>query len=178
MTTVLTHHTNTATRRLCLTAVFAALTCAGTFVSVPLPIGYFNLGDIFVLCAAWMLGPILGASSAAVGSALADILMGFPIYAPGTFVIKGGIALTAALLLPLLAKIIKNTTAVHLLAAICGEAVMVGGYFLYESVILGYGAGAAASLPGNTLQAVCGVIGAVMLYRLLYANRAVRRFLG
>ena len=178
MTTVLTPNANTATRRLCLTAVFAALTCAGTSVSVPLPFGYFNLGDIFVLCAAWMLGPLCGVGAAAVGSALADILMGFAIYAPGTFLIKGGIALTAALLLPLLTKIIKNTTAVHLLAAICGEAVMVGGYFLYESVMLGYGAGAAASLPGNTLQAVCGVIGAVMLYRLLYANRAVRRILG
>lgn len=176
MTTVLTPYTNTATRRLCLTAVFAALTCAGTFVSVPLPFGYFNLGDIFVLCAAWLLGPLFGAAAAAVGSSLADILMGFAIYAPATFLIKGAIALIAALLFPCLDALLHKSIPARVISAVCGEAVMVGGYFLFEALFLGYGTGAAASIPGNAMQAVCGVIGGTALMTALYANRAVRRF--
>ena len=85
-------------RALCLAALFAALSCIGTFISVPLPIGYFNLGDIFVLSGAFLLGAPFGAVAAGVGSALADIFMGFVIYAPATFVIKALVAACAALL--------------------------------------------------------------------------------
>ena len=53
---------------------------------------------------------------------------------------------------------------------------MVGGYFLYESVFLRLGMGAAASLPGNTLQAVCGIIGANLLVRILMANKTIRKY--
>ena len=176
MTSVQTLSNNTATRQLCLTALFAALICAGTFVAVPLPIGYFNLGDIFVLCGAWLLGPIFGASAAAVGSALADVIMGYVAYAPATFVVKGCIALAAALLFPVLLKLCKKDTPARLLSAIAGEAIMVGGYFLYESVFLRLGMGAAASLPGNTLQAVCGIIGANLLVRILMANKTIRKY--
>ncbi|MBE6657746.1 MAG: ECF transporter S component [Ruminococcaceae bacterium] len=164
-----------STRQLCLTAVFAALICAGTLIMIPLPFGYFNLGDIFILCAAWSLGPVFGASAAAVGSALADILAGFAVYAPATFVIKGCIALSAALLFPLFSALFKKVLAAHICSAIIGESLMVLGYFVYESVFLGLGTGAAASIPGNTLQGVCGVIGASLLIRVLSANRTIRR---
>ncbi len=176
MTTTPPVYASTTTQKLCLTAVFAALTCAGTSIAIPLPFGYFNLGDIFILCAAWSMGPIFGASAAAVGSALADVLLGFAAYAPATFFIKGGIALAAALLFPRLSSIFKKDLPARVISAIVGECVMVGGYFLYESVFLRLGLGAAASLPGNTLQAVCGVIGGVALITALMANRAVRRF--
>ena len=176
MTSALTVSNNTATKQLCLTALFAALTCAGTFIMVPLPIGYFNLGDIFVICGAWLLGPVFGASAAAVGSALADIIMGYVAYAPATFVVKGGIALAAACLFPVLVKLFKKDIPARLISAIVGECIMVGGYFLYESVFLRLGMGAAASLPGNTLQAVCGVIGANILVRVLMANRTIRKY--
>ena len=176
MTSALTLSNNTATRQLCMTALFAALICAGTFIAVPLPFGYFNLGDIFVLCGAWLLGPVFGASAAAVGSALADVIMGYVAYAPATFVVKGGIALAASLLFPLFVKLLKKDTLSRLLSAFAGECVMVGGYFLYESVFLRLGMGAAASLPGNTLQAVCGIIGANLLIRILMANKTIRKY--
>ena len=83
-------------KRLVFTALFAALCTVGTVViSIPLPFGYFNLGDVFVLLSAWLLGPLYGSIAAAVGSALADILLGFPVYAPATFLIKGIDALVA-----------------------------------------------------------------------------------
>ena len=44
---------------------------------------------------------------------------------------------------------------------------MVLGYFLYESIFLGYGLAAAGSIGGNAIQAVAGVILAAALYAVL-----------
>ena len=52
-------------------------------------------------------------------------------------------------------------------SAVIGEAVMVGGYFLYEATVLGYGMGATASLVGNTLQGVCGVVLGTLVFTAL-----------
>ena len=157
-------------RSLCLAALFAALSCIGTFISVPLPIGYFNLGDIFVLSGAFLLGAPFGAVAAGVGSALADIFMGFVIYAPATFVIKALVAACAALLFAFFKRVVKGKKtlmALWLVSTVVAECIMVGGYFLYESLILGYGFGALASVFGNCLQGVCGSVGAFVLCGLL-----------
>lgn len=54
-------------KRLAFSAVFAALCCVATVVIVvPLPYGYFNLGDVFVLLAGWCLGPLYGARGGSV----------------------------------------------------------------------------------------------------------------
>lgn len=164
----------TLTRDICMTAVFAALTCAATFILVPLPFGYFNLGDIVLLCAAWMLGPVLGAA-AAVGAALADLLAGFAMYAPATLVIKAAMAVCAALLFRILRPLIPMTAS-RVISAFAAEGIMIAGYFLYEAAVLGLGAGAAASIPGNVLQAICGIIGAALLMTTLSANKRVAQF--
>ena len=50
-----------AAKRLAFTALFAALCCVGTmFIVIPLPHGYFNAGDVFVLLAGWCMGPVFG----------------------------------------------------------------------------------------------------------------------
>ena len=157
-------------RLLCFASLFAALACVGTFISIPLPIGYFNLGDIFVLTGAFLLGPLWGAAAAGIGSALADIFMGFAIYAPATFVIKALVAAVAALLVALCRKTVKSEKLLVLLwlaCALIAECVMVGGYFAYEALFLGYGLGAAASLVGNLMQGLCGAIGAFIICSLL-----------
>jgi len=83
-------------RPLVLTGAFAALTAVLTMaVRVPSPMGgYVNLGDCAVLLSAWVLGPVYGLSAAGLGSMLADLL-GYPLYAPGTLVVKGLMALAA-----------------------------------------------------------------------------------
>ena len=81
---------NSLTKKLAFAALFATLCCVATLiVSVPLPNGYFNTGDVFVLLSGWCLGPIYGAAAAAVGSALADVWSGFALYAPATFFYQG-----------------------------------------------------------------------------------------
>ena len=141
-----------------LSALFAAIICVATFI-IQIPIvatgGYINLGDCFVLLGGILLGPVYGFLAAAIGSAIADILFGYFLYAPATFIIKGVMALLfGAAFYRRKAKIsILNL----LLFGILSEAVMVLGYFLYECFVLSYGLGAAAAIPGNTIQAVAGI---------------------
>ena len=165
-------------KNLAFAAVFAALCFTGTFVIViPLPYGYFNAGDVFVLLAGWCLGPVYGAA-AAVGSSLADVLSGFALYAPATFVIKGADALVAWAVYRAIRRLISAERLDFLpcaLSALVAEACMVFGYFLYESILYGI-AGGAASLVGNALQGAFGVVCAVVLAQTLYAVRPVRAF--
>ena len=153
--------------RLVLAALFAALTFVATnIIHVPIPAtdGYINLGDCVVLLGAFLLGPVYGAAAGGVGSALADILSGYTVFAPGTFVIKALIAVIAAVIMKALGG---KTKAASILAGIAGEVWMVLGYFLYESIFLGYGLAAAGSIGGNAIQAVAGVILAAALYAVL-----------
>ena len=94
------------TRLLAMTALFAALGCvATTVIKVPSPTGgYMNLGDTAVLLGAYFLGPAYGALAGGIGPALADLLGGYPMYVPGTLLIKAVMAVTAGLLYRLLRR--------------------------------------------------------------------------
>ena len=148
------------------TAVIAMLTL---FASVPLPVGsggaYLNAGDAAIYLAAWALGPWGGGLTAAVGSALADILHGSLIYAPATFVIKGLMGVFCGLLWKKLR---------HGAPAIAG-VVMPAGYFLYE--ILLYGAETALfGLWTNAIQYAFGVTAGILLIIALGRSRALRSY--
>ncbi|MBQ8323080.1 MAG: ECF transporter S component [Clostridia bacterium] len=167
-------------KQLAFTAVFAALCCVGTLlITIPLPAsGFFNTGDVFVLLSGWFLGPLYGAVAAAVGSALADVIAGWAIYAPATFVVKGVDALLAYTVCALLKKLIKKETLDFLpraLSAVVGEAFMVLGYFLFETVLYGF-VGAAPNVVGNVLQGVCCLLLATVLVSALRPVKAVRQF--
>ena len=117
-----------------MAAMFAALICVATIViQIPSPIGGFlNFGDCFILIAAWTLGPLYGCAAGAVGSAMADIITGYAVYAPATFVIKGLIGLTAAVVAHKLSAKGGRKLAPHILSAAVAEVIMVTGYFLYD----------------------------------------------
>lgn len=156
-------------RKLVFAALFAALTCVATMViKIPIPAtgGYVHPGDAVVLLSAFLLGPWWGAAAAGVGSGLADLLAGYALYVPGTFIIKFLVALVAGAILS--AKFIKNDALHAAVAGVVGEAVMVLGYFVYEAFILKYGAVVAlGSVVANCLQGAFGVIVGVLLYLAL-----------
>jgi len=164
--------------RLVLTALFAALTCAATAVlHIPSPIGgYFNLGDAVILTGAFLLGPIYGAAAGAIGASLADVLLGFVIYAPATFVIKFLTALTAALLLRALKK---RRFIGAVLGAVAGELVMAAGYFLFEWIFyLGAAVAAESLLTTNLPQAAVGAAAAILLFFVLDRAHVIDQFHG
>ena len=156
--------------------MFAAMTCVCTLIYVPLPFGYFNLGDAVVLLGAYLLCPAFGAWSgavaAAVGASFADLFSGYAMYIPATAVIKAAMALVAFGVFKGMSGVIKRpklNVVSRLTASVAAELVMVCGYLLYELAL--YGAGAVASVLGNVMQGVCAVVistvvvGALRLYK-------------
>lgn len=169
------------TKPLVAAALFTALGCAATMVvKVPSPTGgYMNLGDTAVLLGAYFLGPVWGAAAGGVGPALADLLGGYPMYIPGTLVIKAVMAVTAGLLYRALRERPWG-------AAVCGaagEVPMVLGYWLYDALLVSAEgtpfqtalAGAAAGIPGNLVQAVFGAAASALLLAALRRSGYVRR---
>ena len=74
-----------------VTAISIALVCVATVaftIYVPATEGYFNLGETMVYTVAILFGPYVGALAGGIGSALADLLLGYAFYAPATLVIK------------------------------------------------------------------------------------------
>ena len=146
-------------KRLTLAGLMCAIVVITTmFAAVPIPGvqgAYANAGDAAVYAAAYLLGWPWGVAVAAVGSGLADILLGSALYAPATLVIKGLMALIAAKLL--------RKGGMRIPRLLVSGIVMVAGYFAYECII--YGASVAVlSVPANLIQAVLGaVLGSIII---------------
>lgn len=149
--------------KLVLTALFAAMACVATMI-IKIPTlgtnGYVNIGDTIVLLSAWIIGGVYGGLAAGIGSCLADLINGYGTYVPGTLVIKFFMAIAAYIVYMAFKKINMNKIVAYVVSGIIAEVVMVVGYFLYESTLLGYGIAAAGSIGSNAIQGVtCLVLG-------------------
>lgn len=166
------------TLRLTVCAMLAAIVCVATIVFViPVPLGgYLNLGDCFVLASGWILGPAYGFAAAAVGSCLADIISGFAIYAPATFLIKGSMALLAAIISKkLTAKNVKIFSA-HAFGAIAAELVMVIGYYITDALVMGIGMRAAlATIPWNCVQGLAGAAAGIAFTAVIAKTKVLSK---
>lgn len=148
------------------TALLAALTCIATMIiRIPTPTkGYVNLGDCLVNISAWILGPAYGAAAAGIGSAFADIMSGYMVYAPATLIIKGAMAAVSFGVFAALSKKCRSSVAVRVMAALAAELVMAIGYMSFEAVMYGSVATALLGIPGNIAQGVMGIISSVVIY--------------
>ena len=92
----------------------------------------------------------------------ADLLGGYAVYLLPTLVIKGLVAAIAVLALR------ARHEWLRVLGLILAEAAMVAGYFVVEWLLLGYGfAAASASVLGNAMQGLSGVVVGLLLIPLL-----------
>jgi uncharacterized membrane protein len=151
------------TVKLTLAAVFAALVFIVTSQIPPIPIpatsGYFNVGETVIYVAALLFGASVGALSGGIGAMLADIYLGFGVFAPGTLVIKGIEGAIVGFLNLKLKKYIQNVTLCAVISVIVGGSEMVAGYFLYEQLALGLSFSVAlAEAPFNAVQMLVGLI--------------------
>ena len=162
---------NTKTKKIVMAALMAALACIATMIiKIPSPLkGYLNLGDCIVLVAGWMLLPKYGFLAAGLGSALADVFLGYITYAPATFVIKGLMALIAYYVFKMLRNKVGNLPA-RIISGLLAEIMMVMGYFAFEGVLYGF-APSAVNIPANGVQGAAGLIIGVVLIRVLEKTR-------
>jgi uncharacterized membrane protein len=151
-------------------AATAALTM---LISIPFPLtrGYFNLGDAMVMLAGLLLGARLGGIAGGVGSAIADVLLGFGYFAPMTLLIKG----TEGFLTGLIGH--NRTLPFRIAGVVAGAIAMLLGYFSVETPLYGIGAAIAELSTINILQVTAGAIISLILIQLvLRAYPAIKSY--
>jgi uncharacterized membrane protein len=142
-----------------LIGIFGALCCVLTMVpQIPVPAtqGYINIGDAAVMLTSLLFGPIVGGIAGGVGSALADIFLGYSIYAPATLIIKG----LEGVIVGLIANPKNRIKRIHykdVMAVALGGLIMVGGYFFYELIIYGVAAALTEVVLNGLVQYGLGI---------------------
>ena len=162
-----------------IAAMFAALTFAATMVvRIPTPGvgGYIHLGDALVILSGVILGPSYGFLAAGIGSALADLLGGYLIYVPITFVIKGLVALLSGSIYQKAGKDVRSRYHAVAAGGVVDILMVVGGYLLFGSVLYGP-TGTLASVPADLIQGISGLIISLFLYPALMTVPDIKRML-
>ncbi len=141
--------------------ILAALVFIGTELRIPTALGFMNLGDGVILIASYFLGPY-AFFPAAIGSALGDLIAGYPVYIAPTFVIKGLMGLAASLIMARSAGKKALGILIRIAAGIAAELIMVSGYFAFEALMYGVEA-ASGSVLFNLIQAGVAILLAIPL---------------
>lgn len=154
------------TQRIVMAALLAALACVATMIiKIPSPLkGYINLGDCIVLIAGWMFSPIYGFLAAGLGSALADLFLGYLVYAPATFIIKGAMAPIAFYGFKLLHKRLGDLPS-RIISGTVAEIIMILGYFVFEGFLYGFGP-SVVNIPVNGVQGIAGLVLGIVLIKI------------
>ncbi|MEH7332039.1 ECF transporter S component [Neobacillus drentensis] len=138
-----------------------ALTLVATmFINIRLPImgngGLIHLGNVPLFIAAMVYGKKTGAIAGAFGMGLFDVISGWAIWSPFTFVIVGAMGFVVGLISE---KVPGNRVVVHTLAVATALIIKVVGYYFAEVILYGNWVQPFGSVPGNILQvAVAGII--------------------
>lgn len=162
-------------------ALMGAIICIATMViNIRTYNGYVHLGDSMVLLSAVLLRRKKAIFSSALGMGLADILLGSPLWAPFTIIIKALMALIVTL-------VIGEKNRFKLSRQIVGFSLgaiwMVVGYFFAGAIIKHFIEGiptftaalgvASLDIPGNIVQ---GSVGAIISVFLAIALKNVKLF--
>jgi uncharacterized membrane protein len=153
-------------KELALTAVMTAVTAVvtmitGSFVPFPATGGYLNLGDAMVMLSGLLFGGSLGGFAGGVGSALSDIFLGYPYFAPLTLIIKG----VEGYLTGLIGN--SKRLALRVAGVVAGACAMLVGYFSVETPLSGMGAAFGELIAINSIQVAVGAIASLVLVQVI-----------
>lgn len=149
---------------LMLTSMLIALIFIATFINIRLPIaangGLVHLGTAMLFIASILFGPKKGALAGAIGMGLFDFFGGWVIWTPITIVARG-------LQGYIVGKIAwgygqkGNSFALNLTATIISAPFMISVYYIGEAILYGNWIMPLASIPGDIVSIVLGVIIAI-----------------
>ncbi|MGN0497520.1 MAG: TIGR04002 family protein [Acutalibacteraceae bacterium] len=182
------NRTNSALKKMAITAMFAAMTTVLTyFVKIPMPGGgYIHLGDSVIYLMACFLPTPYAMIGAGIGGSLADLFGGYFEYIIPTFIIKMLIAI------PFTCKSEKMLTVRNALMIVPSGAITVAGYYLTKVVLLAVDKATAsvgfvgaffdgstwiaalANIPENTIQAVGSAI-AFIIFALAFDGAKLKK---
>ena len=143
-----------STREACEIAVMSAVIFIATFVpKIPIPLGYANLGDAAIFLVILKFGRRAGILSAAIGSALADLIGGFAIWILPTILIKS-----------VMAEIFYRLDKVHFIMALSVSCLwMAIGYTIFGAILYGSLEVGLTSLPGLLIEGLVNLAATIFI---------------
>lgn len=143
------------TKQLTQTAVLLALTFVITrFIQIPIPLGYFNIGNSVILTGCVLLPQPFGIIAGSLGSALAD-LTSYPMYTIPTLIIK---ALMPWIFYAFRKLSFKNSYLRDVLACAVATLIPLFGYTIVGGILYGSIYTGLAQFPGLFLEYVANLI--------------------
>ena len=104
-------------------SLYTALVLIATIVLqvyTPATRGYFNLGEVAIYTVAAITSPLTAGIAGGVGSALADLITGYGIFAPGTLVIKFTEGFVASALISFFRKRLSTYSNIRVASVVIG----------------------------------------------------------
>ena len=154
-----------STREIVFTGLMTALVFIATFVPhIPIPLGYAHLGDAVIFLLALLVPRRPAIIAACLGSALADLLGGFALWAVPTIVIKYGMAEIVYRIAPQGRAMGQGriVTALLLSSLWMAFAYTLVGAVLYDGLIA-----ALTSTPGLIVEGIVNSVIALLLLPML-----------
>ena len=154
-----------STREIVFTGLMTALVFIATFVPhIPIPLGYAHLGDAVIFLLALLVPRRPAIIAACLGSALADLLGGFALWAVPTIVIKYGMAEIVYRIAPQGRAMEQGriVTALLLSSLWMAFAYTLVGAVLYDGLIA-----ALTSTPGLIVEGIVNSVIALLLLPML-----------
>ncbi|MFS0667084.1 ECF transporter S component [Peribacillus frigoritolerans] len=153
------------TMDLIITAMLIALVFVSTFfLNIKLPIaangGLVHLGTAMLFIASILFGPKKAALAGAIGMGLFDIVGGWTLWAPITIVARG---LQGYIVGKIAWSKGRNGTSIafNVIATIVSIPFMIAVYYIGEGILYGNWIAPLASIPGDLVQNILGIIVAV-----------------
>ncbi|MBD7910229.1 MULTISPECIES: ECF transporter S component [Clostridium] len=174
-----------STRDLVLTALMIALVfIAGSIIKVPTVGGFVHVGDCMVFLSVVVLGKKKGAIASAFGMLLVDVIGGYFMWAPFTFIIKGTMAYISGAIIENILKRKDDHIGFkieYIFAFIVSGVFMVVGYFFAGTILAGFLterlglmeglAFAFKDILGNIVQVTTGIIISIPLSAIILSAK-------
>ena len=159
------------TKKIVVSAMLAAIVCVVTMViKIPSPLkGYINIGDCVIIIVGCMMLSGYRFLAMGIGSAMADLLSGYVVYVPATFLIKGIMVLVVYYGFKLLHKRCGKLLAC-IISGVAAEIVMSLGYFIFEGFLYGFGP-SLVNIPANAIQGIASIIIGCVVVKLFEKSK-------
>ena len=156
------------TKRLALIALLSSLIMVSTFfINIPLTItggGLFHLGRIFIFLIALTLGNKYSIAGA-IGLTMFDLLSGYAIWAPVTFVASFGMAILVARI-----GFRKQSFVTIILAQLSGAVLATFLYYIYEALFISSFTAALVSASVESIGMGISIVASTILYPIVLKN--------
>ncbi len=139
----------------------AMIVVISLFFIIPIPAtgGFVNLSDAGIYAVALLFGPQAGLIVGGLSGGLIDLFSGYPQWILFSVIIHG-------LQGYVVGHFMQKNTSYQVIGLACGAVILIVGYALATTILYGSAAGV-ASLLGNVVQSIVGIVLGLPLLKVL-----------